>query len=149
LINEQGVLSPWQSISDFESNDYFVTLLIKKLLCNQLLVMTNQYVKYKDFVIKSYLDNERKLYFHSRTLCPSDPKINRDHLLVLTNQYVKYENFLMYSFQDKQRKSFWYWRPFDLVTPKSIRVILLVTTNHVKYEGFVMNSFQDFPCVIQ
>ena len=47
--------------------------------------MTNLHVKYEDFEIHSIQDNQRKPFYHSKSLWswPSNPKINRGHLLVL------------------------------------------------------------------
>jgi hypothetical protein len=70
--------------------------------------MTNQYVKYEDFVINSFQNNQRN---HFDNTDPGDldpwtsaPKINRGHLLVKTNHYVKYEDFVINSFQGYELK---------------------------------------------
>jgi hypothetical protein len=80
-----------------------VTLKINR---GHLLVMNNHYVKYENFVINTFQDNQRKPFWHIRPLWPwlCDPKINRGHLLVITNHYVKYDDFVINSFQDNQRK---------------------------------------------
>jgi hypothetical protein len=68
--------------------------------------MTNHYVKYEDFVIITFQDNELKSSTIQRPcdldLWPDKPKINRGHLLVMTNQYVKYEDFVINSNQDNK-----------------------------------------------
>jgi hypothetical protein len=70
-----------------------------KINKSHLIIMTNQYLKYEDFVINSFQDNEGN---HTNIqepcdldLWPSDPKIYRGHLLVMTNKYVKYEDFVI------------------------------------------------------
>ena len=82
-----------------------------KINRGHLLVMTNQHVKYEDFVIyivfKIISGNHFNIQGHcDLDLWPSDPKINRGHLLVMTNLHVTYEDFVMYSIQDNQ------WKPF-------------------------------------
>jgi hypothetical protein len=61
-------------------------------------------MKYEDFAINNYQDNERKPFLHLRLLWPRrlTSKINRDHLLVMTYQYVKYEVFVINSTQDNK-----------------------------------------------
>jgi hypothetical protein len=69
-----------------------------KINRGHLVVMTNQYVKYEDFVINSFQDNKRKPFWHFMPRWSSDPKSNTDHLLVMTNHYVKYEDFVIIIF---------------------------------------------------
>jgi hypothetical protein len=85
-----------------------------------LLVVTNQYVKYMDFVIITFQDNQQKPFWHWRPcdldLWPCYFNINRGHLLVMTNLYVKYDDFVMNSFQDNMTLKAHVTLTFDLVT---------------------------------
>jgi hypothetical protein len=80
-----------------------------KINRGHLLVMTNQYVKYEDFVMHSFQDNKRTPFWHLRPsyldLWTSDPKSITGHLLVTTNHYVKYEDFAIITFQDNELKT--------------------------------------------
>jgi hypothetical protein len=76
--------------------------------------MTNQCVKYENFLIKSNQDNKRKSYYYSRRLWPSDPKINLGHLLVMTNQYVIYNDFAINCNKDNERKPLTFEAPENL-----------------------------------
>jgi hypothetical protein len=84
-------------------------VVTKKINRGHLIVMTNQYQKYEDFVINSFQDKMETI-LPSRTLWPclwpSDQKINRGHSLLITNHYVKYEVFVINKFQDNKSSDF-------------------------------------------